>query len=195
MIESCRHNFCHFNADWVKEVSGYFYIIEKKEAGKSKASFQSEKPCIMIKAQDNSPLLWSLKQRKCAEGAIVSFNDDGAHLHLVELKGNVGLETWRHVLHQFEGMYLTSLAVLKLLEIDHVESVTCYIGAKADKISQSPLGSSSPALLKVIVGGDKTLGGREEWLKESIELPFRRTAKLIKGWKDNDGNVEFPALN
>ncbi len=193
MIETCRKCLPHFNSHWVREELGTFSITETNPLGAGSATFQAEN-AIVIKADMSAPLLWSLAQRKCADGAFITFDEAGMHLHIVELKGKITPKTWAHVLMQFEGMYLTSLAVSRLLQISDLQSVTCYVAATEDAVSNPVEESASPTLLKGPVGKPKTFGGLEQWLQSSISLPFAAQAVLVKGWKDNTGSVDFGAV-
>ena len=148
MIDNCRSYLSLFNAAWVCEEAGAISIDEKASDGAGSAIFSSKQACIVVRAESSSPLIWSLAQRKCADGALITFNKDGAHLHIVELKSKVTLKAWAHALQQFEGMYLTSLAISRLLKIFEVQSVTCYIAAKEYKLSDVVGASASPSLIK-----------------------------------------------
>jgi hypothetical protein len=193
MIETCRSCLDLFNPDWVSEVSGRIVIREPNPLGKGEAVFESDTPCIMIRAKEQAPLLWALAQRKCADGAFFSFDNGEAHLHIVELKSKVTLGTWAIVVQQFEGMFLASLAAARLLEIHKPSYVTCYLAGTEDSIT-SESQSASPALLKAPVGKSRTFGGWESWDKEVIALPLGFKAALVKGWKDAGGVADFGSV-
>src|SRR6266446_5893653 len=106
MIENCRLCLNLFNNAWVFEVSGNIVFTETNPGGMGEAVFNSDTPCIIMKAPPKSPLLWALAQKKCADGAFFSFDKGEAHLHIVELKSKVTLAEWAKVLQQFEGMFL-----------------------------------------------------------------------------------------
>lgn len=192
MIESCRSCLHLFNANWISEKQGALKISEDNPTGKGEARFESAKPCILVKADKQAPLLWALSQRKCADGAIISFDEDGAHFHLIELKGKIKLSTWAYMLEQFEGMFLTSIAVARLLEIQRPIKVTCYTAGTEDRVSQSQ--SASPTLLKAPVGKARTFGDWEAWNSALINLPYSIEAKLVKGWKDPNGIADFGVI-
>jgi hypothetical protein len=110
-------------------------------------------------------------------------NDKGeADLHIVELKGKVGLGTWAAVVNQFEGMFLTALAVARLLQVHELARVTCYLAATEDRMPNS-FESASLALLKTPVGKRKTFGGYEFWYKEIVDLPLSIRAPLALGFQ------------
>jgi hypothetical protein len=149
-------------------------------------------PCIVIKASSQSPLIWALAQRKCADGALIAFHDNETHLHIVELKATVKLGNWADILHQFEGMFLTSLAVAHLLNIHRPTHVTCYIAMIKNLITH-PSRTASPTLLKFPVGGRETFGRLETWIREVIQLPLSFEAALVKGI-DATGAIDFGAI-
>lgn len=190
-MENCRQHMCFFNPAWILEATGDVEIVERDPDGAGVARFHTSSSCILIRADKHAPLIWSLSQRKCADGAILSFSEEGAHLHLVELKSTVNLSTWAHALHQLEGMYLAALAVSKLLQIDKLVSVTCYLAGATDKVTGASQTSASPALLKTPVGKSTTFGGLEAWISEIVPLPFGVNATLKKQWKDGAGLANF----
>jgi hypothetical protein len=142
-------------------------------------------------ASSSAPLIWSLLQRKCADGAVVTFDQQGAHLHIVELKGKLTAKTWARVLEQYEGMFLTSVAVARLLEIRDFASVTCYIAGSEDSISGTSTATAAPALIKTPVGKAQSFGGLEAWTSSSILLPMDTRSALKKAWRDKSGDVHF----
>jgi hypothetical protein len=188
MIEECLAHLCHFNGNYVYHASGEIEIVETSPSGAGSAVFVTEQSAVVIKTGKNGPHVWSLRQRKCADGAFLVFDDEDTRLHLVELKSKLSLKDWAHALHQFEGMYLTALAVLRLLKIDHISAVTCYIAFTAENVSTP---SASPVLLKTLVGSSRTLGGREEWEKELIHLPYATVANVVKGQRPVGGSINF----
>jgi hypothetical protein len=101
MITDCRSCLHLFNKDWVSEDAGRIVFTERDPEGAGQASFASAMPCIVIKASSQSPLIWALAQRKCADGAFISFHNNETHLHVVELKRKVRLENWAHIVDQF----------------------------------------------------------------------------------------------
>jgi len=193
MIDKCRSCLSLFNKDWVFEGAGSIVITETNPTGMGEAVFKSDTPCIVMKAQEQSPLLWALAQRKCADGAFFSFDKGEAHLHIVELKSKVTLATWAKVVQQFEGMFLTSLAAARLLEIYKPTRVTCYLAGTEDSIT-SESESASPTLLKAPVGKTRTFGGWESWNRGVVPLPLSFEAALVKGWKDAAGVADFGSI-
>lgn len=193
-MDACREHLCVFNPDWIKEAHGEIDIVERDPDGAGIARFHSASPCVLIRADKHAPLIWSLSQRKCADGAILSFDDVGAHLHIVELKSTVTLGTWAHAMQQLEGMYLAALAVSRLLQIDKLLSVTCYLAGAADKVTGASRLSASPSLFKTAVGKSTTFGGLESWTSEIVPLPFGVSATLKKQWKDGAGLANFGEL-
>lgn len=194
MIDSCRQYLELFNAFYVNEAIGTFSIVERNEAGKGAAKFNSTSYCIVIRTQEQSPQIWALKQRKCGDGAFLTFDRRGAHLHLVELKSRLSLGDWAHALQQFEGLYLTAIAVMRLLGLQAAASVTCYLAAREDRVTQTQEVTASPTLIKAPVGEVRTFGGRESWTNETVPLPFSTNAILIKGWRDATGDADFGAV-
>jgi hypothetical protein len=108
-----------------------------------------------------------------------------------ELKSTVTLGTWAHAMQQLEGMYLAALAVSKLLQIDKLVSVTCYLAGATDKVTGASQLSASPSLFKTAVGKSTTFGGLECWNSGTVPLPFGINASLKKQWKNDAGLANF----
>ena len=142
MIENCRSCLHLFNNHWICEVFGTIVIAETNPSGKGEAVFESAAPCIMINPDPKVPTLWALARRSCADGAFLSFLDGEVQLHIVELKSKITLGTWAKVIEQFEGMFLTALAVVRLMEIHELARVTCYLAGTVDAITDAPEGAS-----------------------------------------------------
>jgi hypothetical protein len=181
------------NKDYVSEVDGSIVFVETKSSGASEAIFKTDKPCIIVKAHNQPPLLWALAQTKCADGAFFLFEKGQAYLHIVELKSKITRGTWSHMLHQFEGMFLAALAVARLLQVHEIARVTCYVAGKEDCMTNASR-SASPILVKTPVGKKKTFGGQESWDKGIVDLPFSLKAPLVKGWKNAAGVADFGSV-
>jgi len=189
MIERCRSRYEIFNADYVFETSNTLEFSEKNKSGAGSAIFQISGTGIVIKSHNNPPLVWSLKIRNCADGAFITFADDEAHLHLVELKSGLSQKDWAHAIEQFRGMYFSSIAAGKLLGIEEFSTIRCYISYKTLKMAT--LETISPVLIKTLVGKRTPLGGQNEWEKEVIEFPLGHAANLVKSQRDDSGNSDF----
>jgi hypothetical protein len=180
MIDNHRQHLVHFQANHVREVAEQITITERDEGGQGSATFSLRSSAIEIVPRTQHPLLWHLAEKKCADGAFVTFDDNGAHLHLVELKCKLGPGTWAKVLRQFHGMYLNAIASIRLLQIGTVVSTTCYVAGTEDAMD-APVPT---ALLKTGVGGGATFGGKEFWDGNFVILPFDVRANLVKAWRD-----------
>ncbi len=194
MIENCRSCLHLFNNHWICEVFGTIVIAETNPSGKGEAIFESVAPCIMINPDPKVPTLWALARRSCADGAFLSFLDGEVQLHIVELKSKITLGTWAKVIEQFEGMFLTALAVVRLMEIHELARVTCYLAGTVDAITDAPEGASL-ILSKAPVGKWRTFGHLEAWNKNQVPLPLAVEATLVKGWKNAIGVADFGSVS
>jgi len=193
MIEECRNNLSLLNHDWVYEAQNEIVIKETAEGGEGTAKFLTNSPSIVIKADDHAPLIWSLKQAKCADGAIVTFgNEGGPKYHLVELKSKLTVKAWVKALSQFEGMFLTTIATCSLLMKEAAVEVVCYIVFSEDALSN--VQSTAPILAKTLVGSTSSIGHLEAWAKEVVDLPYAMQAKLMKSAKNADGVADFGTI-
>lgn len=166
-----------------------FHLEELSTSGAGQAYFSAPGGCIVLKAGRAGPLLWSLKNRKIAEGAILTEDTSGYHLHLLEMKSKLTQGEWAKAILQFEGMHLAALAAIRLLGVSEVTSVTCYIAYKDDAMSASE--SADLILMKTFVGKPNPIGGVDSWTTESLELPLNGAAKIVKGQRDVNNNVDF----
>lgn len=76
-----------------------------------------------MRASNDAPLLWSFKNRSCAEAAFVVAADETsmASLYIVEMKSKLNLSRFCKVIAQWRGMYLSSLAVLGAMRTSEPE--------------------------------------------------------------------------
>jgi hypothetical protein len=184
----------HFLSEYVSiiESGEPIFFEEKRDGGEGKATFQSNKPCVRMKAKDQSPLLWAFSNRKCAEGALLTISNDECHLHIVELKSKLSQAEWSKARDQLSGMYLTALATCRVLGISEFNSVICYIGYKQN--AMSPENSADPVLIKTFVGTRNPIGKNDEWEAEKMQLPLNAEATIIKAQRDCDQNVDFGGI-
>lgn len=191
MLEPCMERLIHFSDSHVYAPidSSRFYLEEKSPLGSGKAYFQSNSACIVLKAGTSGPLLWSLKNKKIAEGAILTSDDEGYHLHLVEMKSKLTQGEWAKVISQFEGMYLTSLATVRILDVLILASVTCYIAYKQDAMAANQ--SADMIFMKTFVGQPNPVGGVDSWTTNTVALPFREHARLVKAARDINNDADF----
>lgn len=181
MIEQHRPHLSNFEERYIREVTEQVIIEERDENGQGRAIFDLRSSSIQIFPRAQHPLLWHLAEKKCSDGAFVTFNDGEAHLHLVELKCKLTPSTWAKVVRQFHGMYLNAVASIRLLEIVNIATTTCYISATEDAMS----GPVPTALIKTGVGVGASFGGKEYWEKDFVPLPFDVKATLVKGWRES----------
>lgn len=195
MIEGCKTALAHFVPQYVHFVENHasFNIEEKKAGGAGKAYFSSAVPCLMVKAKDQAPLVWAFKNRKCAEGAFLTFDNDGTcRLHILEMKSKLTQGEWAKVMLQLSGMYLSALATCRILGIFEFKSVTCYVAFKEDAMSADK--SADMIFMKTFVGAENPIGGADEWQAEKMELPFAAIAEIRKGQRDASHDIDFGAV-
>jgi hypothetical protein len=166
-----------------------FHFEEKNVAGAGKAVFSSSAPCVVMRATNQAPLLWALDNRKCAEGAFVTFDDAGCRLHIVEMKSKLTQGTWAKVLLQFNGMYLSALATARILGIESFTSVTCYIAYTED--AMDPKKSPDMIFIKPFVGAPNPVARATEWEKEQCLLPLDQAATIRKAQRDVNKDANF----
>lgn len=183
-----------FDENFIKliEPNTQFVIEERKAEGLGKCFFKGSGPVLLIRARDQAPVLWCLKNRKCAEAAFLISTADGlTHLHIVEIKSKLGLKEYKRVIEQWQGMYLSSLAVLTLANIDAPSSVTVYVAFTEEKLQTDP---SQLILSKPLVGGQPILP-KSSWNDGIIDLCNGVKANICKGLRTPDydfGSVGAP---
>ncbi|MBB5577713.1 MULTISPECIES: hypothetical protein [Rhizobium] len=191
ITEACKTGMLHLSKSFVyyPDHHANFHFEEKNVAGAGKAYFSSNAPCVVMRATNQAPLLWALNNRKCAEGAFVTFDADGCRLHIVEMKSKLTQGTWAKVLLQFNGMYLSALATARILGIESFTSVTCYIAYTED--AMNPDKSADMILIKPFVGVPNPVGGATEWEKERCLLPLNQAATIRKTQRDANNDANF----
>jgi len=183
MIEDHRGCLIHLNKDFVFEAESKIEFEELSEDGAGIAKFSTALPTIIIKSKKKAPLVWALR---------VTFRQGQIDLHIVELKSGLDARTWETVLSQYEGMYLSAIAALRLLQITKVDNVICYL---AYKRFRSPVQEeTNPVLLKGLVGVKGSASYLEAMIGKAVALPFDVTARLVKGQRDPAGDIDFGAI-
>lgn len=184
----------HVSPDFVWKVApgSAIQISEKNAAGQGTAEFLPMGDAIVIKAKDQAPVVWALEIRRCAEAAIITLKEDGAHLHVLEMKSKLTQGEWAKAMVQLQGMFLSALAVARLLEIITFQSTTCYIAYTQN--AMGPAASADLIMMKTFVGTSNPIGGMQEWTQESMSLPFGTAATIVKGQRDGLGNVAFGGI-
>lgn len=193
MLSGCRKCLEHFNKDYVWEADSKVEVVEKSPKGKGTASFSLGSPAIVLKAHNQPPLIWALSKKKCADGSFVTFRDDKAYLHLVEMKSKLTQSAFAKATEQLEGMFLAALAAARLLQIQSFETVDCYVAFSVD--AMHPSATANPALLKTLVGTKTVLGDGLAWKNGEVKLPFGTIAKLHKSKRDENGNADFGTVH
>ena len=179
-----------FNQDFItmfNSPSNKFYFEETKKDGQGKCFFETQAPTIKIKAKDQAPIIWALKNKKCAEGAFAKISQNGqTSLHILEKKSGLGKEEFLKVLEQFKGMYLSALSVMSLLNLEQPKEIFVYIAYNVDKINNPNLNPNNPAASKAMPGSPE----RAIWHHEIVKLHYGLKAKLVKGQRAN-GDYDF----
>jgi hypothetical protein len=179
-------NLSLVNPDYIYKVNpgAVFSVVELKNEGKGRCHFTSKKDVLFIKGHNSNPIVWALRNKKCAEAAFVVKNDDSDFdLHIIEMKSGLSSGTFAHAIDQFKGMYLSSIAAISILRLPHPKRVFAYIAFKKDNILEKT--SPSPVLLKTTVGGCPP-AGLTEWNREEVNLDYGVKAKLVKGQRISD---------
>lgn len=194
-MDKCIESLKFFSKDYVYTPDDHnnFYLEEKAPEGIGKVYFSSSSQCIVIKANSSGPLVWSFKNGKISEGAILTKDDSGYHLHYLEMKSKLTYGEWAKAQLQFEGMHLTALAVIRLLGVTEIASATCYIAYKQDAMTASK--SADLVLMKTFVGMANPLGGVDSWAAETCELPITGLARIRKAQRDVSNDANFGVIN
>lgn len=194
-MDNCVEYLRLFSADhvYLPEDHTSFFLEEKSPSGAGKVYFSSSTPCIVLKAKPAGPLLWSLKNGKISEGAILTMDDEGYHLHHLEMKSRLTQGEWAKAMLQFEGMHLTALAAVRLLGVVDIASVTCYIAYKQDAMAANA--SADMILMKTFVGMPNPVGGADSWVSNSCELPITGMANIRKAERDANSDADFGLIN
>jgi hypothetical protein len=178
------------NEDYVYQIpkGTIFSVKEVKSAGAGACNFTSESAVLFIKAKDSAPIVWALKNRKCAEAAFLTIDDEGkCHLHIVEMKSSLSSGDFRKVIEQWRGMYLSALAVLGVIKMDHPVQVRAYIAFRNDRVAQ--IDPTQLVLTKTLVGGER-MPALQEWATGKVDLYHGVSASIIKGLRLPD-DVDF----
>lgn len=186
-VSECCQHLHFFVSDHVFERSTNIDIVETDPTGSGTITFACRERSIVFAPKEKRSLLW-VKNERCADGAFITFDEGGVHLHIAELKSTLNFGKWSRAIEQFCGMFLSVLSAARLLQIRDFSSVTCYIAFKSEQMSAAT--STSPVLLKAPVGSG-SLPLKTRWDKEVVELPLATFATLKKIQRDGSGNASF----
>ena len=185
----CKPHFVRLHADRVRQNLEVINIDETSAEGSGTISFSTSKFALSYQNRTNKPPIHWLLQGKCADGAFIIFDEDQAHLHIVELKSKLIPKEWKKACEQFEGMLLNSFAMAGIIELSVFDSITCYIAFSEDAISVSH--NASPVLYKNLPGMVPQRHGLTEWLTSAVTLLSKYKANLIKIQRDAGGNASY----
>jgi hypothetical protein len=167
------------NSHYVKIVDdGGVRIVEESKDGAGTCYFQTNSPTLLIKAKDQSPVVWSLKNQKCAEGAfVVRRADQSLELHIVEMKSSLTHKEFLKVLEQWRGMYLSALATLGVIQTEAPTKVVAYVAYKKQSVEDPD--PTQLIMMKTQVGGG-LMPGKHEWAAEEVVLHHGVVASIVK---------------
>lgn len=148
--------------------SGSVEVIEKVASGAARVTFSSPGPFIHLKHLDDQPPLKWAKNRRCADAAILTQNEDDLCLHVVELKSKLTTKSWLIVKQQLSGMIANAIAMLAVSGGPKPKRIVCHVSFTEDMIGSS----STPdlVLLKVATGNFNPIGLTEDWTSGVLEL-------------------------
>lgn len=174
------------NSDFAKVVpeNEKFSIVENNEGGAGTCFFEAQAPVLLLRAKDKAPVVWSLKNRKCAEGAfVVRKSDHEFELHIVEMKSRLTHGEFLKVIEQWRGMYLSALAVLGVIQTAFPIRTFVYVAYKSETVRITD--PAQMVLAKVQVGGAR-LEGLREWDANEVSLHHGVMGKIVKGQRQPD---------
>ena len=170
---------------------GDMHFEETKEGGEGVSVFKAVGQALQLRVHDRPPLVWALKNKKCADGAFLTFSEKtgGYTLHILEMKSKITVDEFCKVLEQFKGMYFSAISMMSVLRMPAPSDVRFYISYKRCAIEES-----SPVLLKQLTGVKSSLG-LSSWVSETVHLPFEIQGKLIKGVRVDGKNCDFGTIH
>jgi len=144
--------------------------IEEKQGdgrggGVGTITLQVHSPCLCVRVPAE-PIRW-LSTKSCGDSIIFEFNHNIVHLHLLEMKSRITLNTWQKAKVQIHGAYLNALAMSGVLGIGDFGSVTVHIAYKEDSLHSNF--NATPVVLKVGLGdhGSVDVG---EWITRRVAI-------------------------
>ena len=176
----------------------YIYAIEKnkpieikeeKKGGEGVCTFKSAEDALVIKTIDNTPPIWALSNKKCAEGAFITktTGNDSYDLHILEMKSKLTSTEFKKVIDQFKGMYLTAISMMAVKQIPYPKNIYLYIAYTNNAIDAPE--KTNLITNKVLTGGAPNIA-RQVWNKKSVDLHHGISGTLIKKQRIN-GDADF----
>lgn len=139
---------------------GTVTISETDQNGAVNIKFDVAAPSITVHGKSGGNIYW-LSNQRCADGAIIVFETNGIHVHLVELKQTISVKSWEHIKTQFSGMLANVHAVLGTIQQSIPRSVTCHVAYANNNLAASPVLSkviNTKAGLQALSGSDWSIG-------------------------------------
>lgn len=152
------------------------------------------KPYILFNHLDDQPPLKWARNKKCADAALIVESEGGVDIHIVELKSKLTVGEWSKARLQFEGMIFNARALVSVIEVQNVKSITCHISYVRDAINPSE--TDDPVLLKLPLGELGGLGGAGDWFSGRVRIDGLPEMNLFKWQRDvttNEANGVIPA--
>jgi hypothetical protein len=167
-------------------------ITEVAVGGAGTVTFAPACACKIF-TPGQEPIDW-LKNRKCADGAILVADDDGhVTAHLVELKSKLKAGDWASVKAQLEGLLHNVHALCAITGSPPPSSVRAYVAFKLDAISSDKM--ASPVLYKAPLGTKHAQPySTVDWEAGEISLLGKDAIPLIKIQRDEQGHAEAALL-
>lgn len=160
--------------DFAVVVDGSIDVIELDANAPGSVSFTVNSPALQICA--HNPGVFCVKwfqEDKSADGMFITFEADGAHLHVVELKTTMTESKWDRVKRQFDGSRLHAFAFQGISGIEDFVSITVYAAFLNNKMR-------APILNKPGAVGGTRLDRAVEWMEGRVTLITGETARLVK---------------
>lgn len=167
MILACKRE--RLDPMWLElSQGGEISVIEQTTGGEAKVTFSCETAALHLKHLDNQPPIAWVRNRKCADAAILVEEGGGIRLHVVELKSKLTRKEWLSAKLQFEGMIANVIAALAIMEGPKPTSVVCHISYTSAVLGPGEV--ADPILLKMKVGGGAVVGDLSDWEEEKLSL-------------------------
>ncbi|MBC7907809.1 MAG: hypothetical protein H7Y60_13845 [Rhodospirillaceae bacterium] len=160
--------------DFAVAAHGSIDVIELDANAPGSVSFTVNSPALQICAHNPAVfrVMW-FQEEKSADGMFITFDADGAHLHVVELKMTMTESKWVRVKRQFDGSRLHAFAFQGISGIQDFVSITVYAAFLKNKMR-------SPILNKPGAVGGAALDRAIDWMEERVTLITGETARLVK---------------
>jgi hypothetical protein len=158
-------------------------VTETAEDGAGTLSLTMRAKSLAVRLHRTIP--W-LSEGKCADAIVFEFLPERLIIHVIELKKQVKLDTWRDMRRQLRGAFHNALALAGVLQITSIDEIQIHVAYTADLVTARE--SAVPSSLKQGVGRKPRADARD-WETRRMQIDDRPDIPINLILRGPDGDA------